>query len=144
MPEINFNCPLQPVGDRIIVQQDAAEEVTKGGLIIPDTAQEKPQFATIIRVGAGRGIDNDILKMLTSLIKGLRWIISKLGLDTDVIRQWCDEHLPLNEKSVIIYKPGMRVLIGRYAGTEIEYKEVKYLMIRMSDIAAIVEEDGIQ
>lgn len=127
--------PLQPVGDRLIVLPDPAAEITKGGLHIPDNAKERPQLGTILRVGEGRGIDNTIIQMLTSLIKGVRFLLTVIAT-----KEWIDEHLPLNEKSVVNYKPGMRVLYGRYAGTEVEYKEVKYLMIRFSDIAAIVED----
>ena len=119
MSEINFNCPLQPVGDRVIVQPDPSEEITKGGLHIPDNARERPQQGTIIKCGEGRGVDNEVLKALNE-------IKAKLGIG--------------EIKVPIIYKPGMRILYGRYSGTEIEYKEVKYLIMRMSDIAAIVEE----
>lgn len=136
MPEINYNCHLQPVGDRLIVQQDAAEETTKGGLIIPDTAKEKPQKATIIRVGTGRGVDNEVLQLLNQIKKGIRWGLIKLGAAS-----YADEHLPVTTKTETIYQAGMRVLIGRYAGSEIEYKDIKYLIIRMSDIAAIIEDE---
>lgn len=129
--------PIRPVGDRIIIEPDPAEEMTKGGIHIPDNAKEKPQFGTVLRVGDGRGVDNVIMQMLTVLIRGVRWIMLKLGAN----QAFVDEHVPLNEKPVILYTPGMRVLYGRYAGSEIEYKDVKYLIMRFSDIAAIIEEE---
>ncbi|MEO9887693.1 MAG: co-chaperone GroES [Balneola sp.] len=45
---------IKPLGDRVLVQADAAEEVTSSGLYIPDTAKEKPQQGTVIAVGAGK------------------------------------------------------------------------------------------
>lgn len=45
---------IKPLGDRVLVQADAAEEKTSSGLYIPDTAKEKPQQGTIIAVGAGK------------------------------------------------------------------------------------------
>lgn len=137
MSEINYKIPIRPVSDRIIILPDPSEEITKGGLIIPDTAKERPQKGTVLRVGEGRGVDNTVLQLLTYLIKGVRWILNKLGAGDG----WINENVPLNEKPVIIYLPGMRVLYGRYAGNEIEYKEVKYLIMRFSDIAAIIEEE---
>lgn len=132
--------PIKPVGDRIIIDPDPAQEITKGGVHIPDNAREKPQFGTVLRVGDGRGVDNVMLQMLTSIIKGIRWIILKLS-ESAGTQAWLDEHIPLNEKPVVVYLPGMRVLYGRYAGSEIEYKEVKYLIMRFSDIAAIIEDE---
>ena len=45
---------IKPLGDRVLVQADAAEEVTSSGIIIPDTAKEKPQQGTVVAVGAGK------------------------------------------------------------------------------------------
>ena len=49
---------LRPVGDRVVVKPAAKEEVTKSGIVIPDTAKEKPQEGTVIAVGNGRLLDN--------------------------------------------------------------------------------------
>jgi chaperonin GroES len=49
---------LKPIGDRIVAKPTAAEEVTKGGIILPDTAKEKPQEALVVAVGPGRTLDN--------------------------------------------------------------------------------------
>ena len=49
---------LRPLEDRVIVEQDAAEEVTAGGIVLPDSAREKPQQGTIIAVGEGRLLDS--------------------------------------------------------------------------------------
>ena len=48
---------LQPLGDRVVVRPTAKEEVTKGGIVLPDTAQEKPQEGKVIAVGPGRLTD---------------------------------------------------------------------------------------
>ena len=49
---------LKPLGDRIVAKRTAAEEVTKGGIILPDSAKEKPQEAEVIAVGSGKILDN--------------------------------------------------------------------------------------
>ncbi|KXK53830.1 MAG: co-chaperone GroES [Chlorobi bacterium] len=49
---------LTPLSDRVLVKPSAAEEVTKGGLIIPDTAKEKPQRGEIVAVGTGKTLEN--------------------------------------------------------------------------------------
>jgi chaperonin GroES len=49
---------IRPVGDRVVVKPAAKEEVTKSGIVIPDTAKEKPQEGTVVAVGSGRLLDN--------------------------------------------------------------------------------------
>jgi len=49
---------IRPVGDRVVVKPTAREEVTKSGIVIPDTAKEKPQEGTVVAVGSGRLLDN--------------------------------------------------------------------------------------
>lgn len=87
---------IKPLADRVLVKPAAAEEKTVGGIIIPDTAKEKPQKGEVIAVGKGTK----------------------------------DEEMVVKEHD--------QVLFGKYAGTEIEVDEVKYLIMRQSDILAIV------
>ena len=87
---------IKPLADRVLVEASSAEEKTAGGLIIPDTAKEKPQKGTIIAVGPG-----------TSEIK-------------------------------LTVKVGDVVLYGKYAGTEISYEGNDYLIMKESDIYAII------
>jgi chaperonin GroES len=49
---------IRPIGDRVVVKPAAKEEVTKSGIVIPDTAKEKPQEGTVVAVGSGRLLDN--------------------------------------------------------------------------------------
>ena len=49
---------IRPVGDRVVVKPSAKEEITKSGIVIPDTAKEKPQEGTVVAVGSGRLLDN--------------------------------------------------------------------------------------
>jgi chaperonin GroES len=49
---------LKPIGDRIVVERLEAEEKTKGGIVLPDTAKEKPKEGKVIAVGTGRVLDN--------------------------------------------------------------------------------------
>lgn len=87
---------LKPLADRVLVQPSAAEEKTAGGIIIPDTAKEKPQRGKVVAVGAGKK----------------------------------DEPMTV--------KVGDTVLYGKYAGTEITVEGDEYLIMRESDIFAIL------
>ena len=87
---------IKPLADRVLVQAAAAEEKTAGGIIIPDTAKEKPQKGTVIAVGGGKP----------------------------------DEPMTV--------KAGDTVLYGKYSGTELSVDGQDYLMMRESDILAIV------
>lgn len=87
---------IKPLSDRVLIEPTAAEEVTASGIIIPDSAKEKPLKGKVIAVGGG-------LK---------------------------DEPMVLKE--------GDEVLYGKYAGTEIEFEGVKYLMMRQSDVLAVI------
>ena len=87
---------IKPLADRVVVEAAEAEETTASGIIIPDTAKEKPQKGTIVAVGNGKK----------------------------------DEPLTV--------KVGDSVLYGKYAGTEINIEGSEYLIMRESDIFAIV------
>ncbi|HIT16525.1 MAG TPA: co-chaperone GroES [Candidatus Avimuribaculum pullicola] len=88
---------VKPLSDRVLIEPVAAEEVTVGGIIIPDTAKEKPLRGTVKAVGNG------------------------------------------TKDEAMVVKEGDLVLYGKYAGTELEVDGVKYLMMRQSDILAILE-----
>ncbi|GAB6012969.1 co-chaperone GroES [Viscerimonas tarda] len=87
---------IKPLADRVLVKPAAAEEKTVGGIIIPDTAKEKPLKGEVLAVGNGTK----------------------------------DEEMVL--------KKGDNVLYGKYAGTELELDGEKYLIMRQSDILAII------
>ena len=88
---------IKPLSDRILIKPAEAEVKTAGGIIIPDSAKEKPLKGTVIATGNGTK----------------------------------DEEM--------LVKAGDTVLYGKYAGTELEADGEKYLMMRQSDILAIVE-----
>ena len=88
---------IRPLADRVLIQPTAAEEVTMGGIIIPDSAKEKPLKGKVLAVGNGTK----------------------------------DEPMQL--------KAGDTVLYGKYAGTEIEFEGIKYLMMRQNDVLAVIE-----
>lgn len=92
---------LKPLGDRVIVRPKPKEETTHSGIVLPDTASEKPQEGTVLSVGPGRVLDN-----------GKR-------LEMEV-------------------KQGDTVLFAKYAGTEVKLDGEEYLVIRESDLLAIV------
>jgi chaperonin GroES len=89
---------IDPLGDRVVVSRLDAEEITKGGLFIPETGKEKPQQGLVIAVGSGKVINNLFVP-----------------LDVQV---------------------GMKVLFGKYSGTEVEIDEEKLLILREEDILA--------
>jgi len=86
-----------PLADRVIIKQAAAETTTASGIIIPDTAQEKPQKGTVMAVGKG------------------------------------------TKDNPITVKAGDNVLYGKYAGTELKHEAEDYLIMKESDILAIIK-----
>jgi chaperonin GroES len=90
------NLKVTPLHDRVIVKAAAAEEKTAGGIIIPDTAKEKPQRGIVIAAGPGK------------------------------------------KDEPVTVKVGDTVLYGKYAGTEIQIEGDDFLIMRESDILAIV------
>ena len=87
---------IRPLADRVLIQPAAAEEKTVNGIIIPDSAKEKPLKGEVIAIGNGTK----------------------------------DEEM--------VVKVGDTVLYGKYAGTELELEGGKYLIMRQSDILAII------
>jgi len=87
---------IQPLADRVLIQPAEAEQKTASGIIIPDTAKEKPQRGTIIAVGKG------------------------------------------TKDHEMTVKEGDKVLYGKYSGTEIDIEGTKYLIMKESDIFAII------
>ncbi len=67
---------LEPLGDRVVIKPTAKEEVSKGGIVLPDTAQEKPQEGKIIAVGPGR-LTEDGKRIAMEVKKGDKVIYSK-------------------------------------------------------------------
>lgn len=93
---------LSPLHDRVIIKPSQPEEVTKGGIIIPDTAKEKPMQGEVIAVGPGKMTDDGKIIPLT-------------------------------------VKVGDKVLYGKYSGTEVEINGEQFLIMRESDILAIIK-----
>lgn len=87
---------IKPLADRVLVLPAPAEEKTIGGIIIPDTAKEKPLKGEVVAVGNGTKDEEMVLKL------------------------------------------GDQVLYGKYAGTELEIEGEKYLIMRQSDVLAVV------
>ena len=87
---------VKPLADRVLIEPAPAETKTVGGIIIPDTAKEKPLKGTVVAVGNGTK----------------------------------DEDIVLKEGDVVLY--------GKYAGTELEIEGKKYLIMRQSDVVAVL------
>lgn len=90
---------LKPINDRVIILPSEAESKTKGGLIIPDSAKERPARGQVVSVGDGK--DGGIMKLI----------------------------------------PGDWVYYGRYAGQQIEFEGVDYVVMREDDVLAVLESE---
>lgn len=87
---------IKPLADRVLVLPAQAEEKV-GGIIIPDTAKEKPQHGAVVAAGQG------------------------------------------TKDEPMVLKEGDEILYGKYSGTEIEFEGTKYLIMRQSDVLAVVQ-----
>ncbi|MDA7977877.1 MAG: co-chaperone GroES [Pirellulales bacterium] len=89
---------LQPLGDRVVVQREDAEETTAGGIVLPDSAREKPARGTIISVGDGRLLD-DGTRGEMQVKKGDKVLFTSYAGDT--IRLNDDEYLLMREDEIL-------------------------------------------
>ena len=88
---------IKPLGDRVLVQADAAEEVTSSGLYIPDTAKEKPQQGTVVAVGEGK-VENGN-KIAMTVKKGDKVLYGKYA-GTEVTLDG-EEYLIMRESDIV-------------------------------------------
>ncbi len=93
---------IRPLGDRLLVKRIEESEETRGGIIIPDTAKEKPMQGEVIACGPGRTLDDGKLQKME-------------------------------------VKTGDRVLMSKYAGTEVKIDGVDYLILREDDVLGIIQ-----
>ncbi len=93
---------IKPLADRVVVRPFQEQEVKRGGIIIPDTAKEKPMEGEIIEVGPGRTSEE-------------------------------------GKRTPLEVKKGDRVLYGKYSGTEVTVNGEEYLIMRESDIFAVIQ-----
>ena len=92
---------LKPIGDRIVIELVESEEKTASGIVLPDTAKEKPQEGKVVAVGSGRVLDS-------------------------------------GERVAVEVSVGDRIIFSKYSGTEVKYQGTEYLILRESDILAVV------
>ena len=92
---------IQPLGDKVLVKPNTSQETTSGGIVLPDTAKERPQEGTVIAVGPGRTLDNGE-KVQIGVKEGDTVIYSKYG-GTEVKIEGV-EHLILDESSLLAVK----------------------------------------
>ncbi|WP_100406144.1 co-chaperone GroES [Bacillus solitudinis] len=92
---------LKPLGDRIIIEQIESEEKTASGIVLPDSAKEKPQEGKVVAIGKGRVTDN-------------------------------------GERLALEVKEGDSIIFSKYSGTEVKYDGKEYLILRESDVLAII------
>jgi chaperonin GroES len=93
---------LKPLGDRLIIEPIEQEEMTASGIVLPETAKEKPMQGKVLAVGPGARKEDG----------------SRTPLDV---------------------REGDTVLYAKYAGTEVKIREIKYLILKESDVLAIVQ-----
>ncbi|HLS65594.1 MAG TPA: co-chaperone GroES [Pseudogracilibacillus sp.] len=92
---------IKPLGDRVVIELVEQEEKTASGIVLPDSAQEKPQEGKVIAVGSGAIVDG--------------------------------QRVPLEVKE------NDRIIFSKFAGTEVKYDGKEYLILRESDILAVVD-----
>ncbi len=92
---------LKPLGDRVVIELVESEEKTASGIVLPDSAQEKPQEGKVVAVGTGRVLDN-------------------------------------GERIALEVAEGDSIIFSKYAGTEVKYQGNEYLILRESDILAVI------
>ncbi|HHT49631.1 MAG TPA: co-chaperone GroES [Firmicutes bacterium] len=92
---------IKPLGERIVIKVLESEEKTKSGIVLPDTAKEKPQMGEVLAVGSGKTLEN-------------------------------------GEKVPLEVKVGDKVLFAKYAGTEVKLDGEEYMVLKESDVLAIV------
>lgn len=92
---------LKPLGDRIVIELVEAEETTSSGIVLPDSAKEKPQEGNVVAVGTGRVLEN-------------------------------------GERIDLEVKEGDRIIFSKYSGTDVKYEGKEYLILRESDVLAII------
>lgn len=93
---------INPLDDRIVVRQKDAEEITAGGIVLPDTAKEKPQRGIVVAVGPGKLLDS-------------------------------------GERAEMDVEKGDEVFYGKYSGTEVEINGEEFVILRESDVLAVLE-----
>ena len=93
---------IRPLADRILVKREDAAETVRGGIIIPDSAKEKPQEGKVVAVGPGR-VDED------------------------------------GKRTPLELKKGDKILMGKYAGTEVKIDGEEHLIMREDDVLAVIE-----
>ena len=93
---------VKPLDDRVLVKQCDAEEITAGGIVLPDSAQEKPQRGKVVATGPGKLLDS-------------------------------------GNRGKMSIKKGDEVFYGKYAGTEIKINDDPFVILRESDVLAIIE-----
>lgn len=94
---------IKPLGERVVIKVLESEERTKSGIVLPDTAKEKPQMGKVLAVGSGKMLENG----------------QRVALDV---------------------KEGDKVLFAKYAGTEVKLDGEEYMVLKESDILAIVNQ----
>ena len=92
---------VKPLFDRVVIKNVETEEVTKGGIVLPGSAKEKPQMAEVLAVGPGGLVDGKEVKMQVQV--------------------------------------GQKVIYSKYAGTEVKIDNQELILVRQSDILAVVE-----
>ena len=92
---------IRPLGDRVVIEVIEQEETTASGIVLPESAKEKPQEGKVVAVGSGKIVDG-----------------KKVELEV---------------------KENDRIIFSKFAGTEVKYDDKEYLILRESDILAVIE-----
>jgi chaperonin GroES len=92
---------LKPIGDRLVIELVQSEEKTASGIVLPDSAKEKPQEGKVVAVGTGRVLDS-------------------------------------GERVALEVSQGDSIIFSKYAGTEVKFEGKEYLILKETDVLAVV------
>ncbi len=92
---------MKPLGERVVIEVSENDAKTASGIVLPDTAKEKPQKGTVVAVGSGKLLDN-------------------------------------GERAPMEVKAGDQIIFSKYSGTEVKDGDKEYLIVRESDILAVL------
>ncbi|CAN6806352.1 unnamed protein product [Brassica oleracea] len=122
---------IKPLGDRVLVKIKEAEEKTMGGILLPSTAQSKPQGGEVVAVGEGRTIGKNKIDITVPVRHPLKPLFLCLLRFVLILH-------------FFLVQTGAQIIYSKYAGTEVEFNDEKHLILKEDDIVGLLETEDIK
>ncbi len=116
---------LRPLSNRVVVLPDEREEQTESGLHVPSTAKEQPQTGKVVAIGPGYMSEFPVHRYTTGSPELSKYELENTGF----------ERMPMS------LGVGDRIFFGKYSGTELQIEHDKFIVLRETDVLAIMVED---